>query len=436
MDKKKALIITYYWPPGGGSGVQRWLKFAKYLDKFGWEPIIYTPSNPEYPSEDNSLLKDIPENITAIKRPIKEPYRLYKVFSGKKSSEKIQTGFLNESGKSSFIEKISRWLRGNIFIPDARKFWIRPSVKFLTGWLKANPVDVIISTGPPHSMHIIALKLKEKVNIPWIADYRDPWTSVYYFEDLKLSKVAKKKHKKLEQLCLDNADKIIVVGETMKNDFAKITNTPISIIANGFDTSDYEGVKPVKPEKFNIMYTGTFLSQQNPEELWEVLGEMVKSNESFKQHLKISCIGKTDIEVLKSIEKNGLKEFLELTKYIPHKDIPQMQQNSAILLLCLNRIDNASYIITGKVFEYMASRKPILAICPENSDVAKIIRETNTGWIVPFDDKTNLAKTIKNSFALYKDNCLICKTYKITAFTRENLTGQLVEELNATIKTN
>ena len=431
MAKKKALIITYYWPPGGGSGVQRWLKFVKYLGDFGWEPIIYTPSNPEYPSEDMSLQKDIPENIAVIKRPIKEPYRLYRAFSGKKSSEKIQTGFLNESGKSSFKEIISRWLRGNLFIPDARKYWIKPSIKFLSSWLKTNPVDVIISTGPPHSMHMIALGLKQNYdNIPWVADYRDPWTGVYYFNDLKLSKAALKKHKRLEKRCLENADQIIVVGDTMKHDFEKITSTPVSVITNGFDSADYNAVKSEKAEKFNIMYTGTFLPQQNPGELWEVLREMLKSNSNFGKHLKISCIGKTDVEIIKAIEKNGLKEYLELTQYVPHKDIPQLQQKAAVLLLCLNRIENASYIITGKVFEYLASGRPILAICPEESDVAKIIKETDAGEVVPFADKKRLSESINLMFEKHTKGMLMASNKNFEQYSRYELTRSLSKLLD------
>ncbi|MBE9481851.1 MAG: glycosyl transferase family 1, partial [Bacteroidetes bacterium] len=174
---KKVLIITYYWPPSGGAGVQRWLKFVKYLREFGWEPIVYTPENPEAPDIDNSLEKDIPDNLTVIKRKIWEPYTAYKKFIGQEKEQKINAGFLSENKKPKLSENISVWIRGNFFIPDARKFWIKPSVKFLTNYLKNNPVDAMISSGPPHSMHMIALGLKQRLGIPWLADFRDPWTN-------------------------------------------------------------------------------------------------------------------------------------------------------------------------------------------------------------------------------------------------------------------
>lgn len=170
---KRVLIITYYWPPSGGSGVQRWLKFVKYLREFGWEPVVYTPENPEMPSSDTSLLSEVSEDIEIIKTKIWEPYSFYKRFIGKKKSEKINTGFLSESKKPKLTEALSVWIRGNIFIPDARKFWIKPSVKFLKKYLADNPVDAMVSTGPPHSMHLIALGIKKSLNTPWIADFRD-----------------------------------------------------------------------------------------------------------------------------------------------------------------------------------------------------------------------------------------------------------------------
>ena len=185
---KKVLIITYYWPPSGGAGVQRWLKFAKYLSDFGWEPIIYTVENGEYPVLDYDLLDEVPKGITVLKTPIWEPYSIYKKFTGRKKEDKINSGFLSEKKNPKLLEKLSIWIRGNLFIPDARKFWIKPSVNFLTNYLIDNPVDIVVSSGPPHSSHIIALKLKEKNKLPWLADFRDPWTNIYYYKELLLNK--------------------------------------------------------------------------------------------------------------------------------------------------------------------------------------------------------------------------------------------------------
>src|SRR4030095_1074602 len=168
---KKVLIITYYWPPGGGSGVQRWLKFVKYLPQTGWQPVVYTPENGEMPVNDSSLTDDIPTGTEVLKTKIWEPYNLYKTFIGADKNVKVSTGFLTEEKKPGMAERLSVWLRGNMFIPDARRFWIGPSIKYLSSYLEKSHVDVIVSTGPPHSMHLIAMKLSEKFNIPWVADF-------------------------------------------------------------------------------------------------------------------------------------------------------------------------------------------------------------------------------------------------------------------------
>ncbi len=406
--------------------MQRWLKFAKYLPENGWMPIIYTPSNPEYPEQDNSLMKNMPKGrIVVIRNPIWEPYKFYKLFTGKRRSEKIQAGFLNESPVRSRFEKFSRWLRGNLFIPDARMFWIKPSISFLIKLLKKNKVDLIVSTGPPHSMHLIALGLKKRINIKWIADFRDPWTGIYYFKDLGLSKYARKRHEKLEKTCLDKADRIITVGNTMKSDFKKMTRTPVEVITNGFDQADYDNISPQKADKFSIMYTGSFLPDQNPPELWEALRDLLREDQLLRQKLELTFVGKTDLSVIGSIEKAGLKPYLQLNKYVPHTEIPRMHQKAALLLLCINRIENASYIITGKVFDYLASGKPILAICPENSDVAEIIRKTASGWIIPFNQKELLMKVLKDTFKKYIENQLAVKPQKIHIYSRKELSHKL-----------
>jgi hypothetical protein len=212
----KVLIITYYWPPSGGSGVQRWLKFVKFLPSFGWKPYVYTVENGEYVSVDPALQQEVPEEAVIIKRPIFEPFRLYRKLTGKKKEDKIIPGFLDEGMNSDWKSRIILWIRSNLFIPDARMFWIRPSIKFLQNYIAENEIKIVITTGPPHSLHVIGLKLKEKMDITWIADFRDPWTSIDYFEKLNLTAFSRKKHHSLENKVLEVADEVITVGKTMK----------------------------------------------------------------------------------------------------------------------------------------------------------------------------------------------------------------------------
>ncbi len=429
---KRVLIITYYWPPSGGAGVQRWLKFVKYLHEFGWEPVVYTPLNPEIPYKDETLLSDIPAGTEIIGSKIFEPYQLYNYFTGKKKDAKFQHGFLKDSksAKTSVAEKLAVWIRGNIFIPDARAFWVRPSVKYLSAYLAKNPVDLIVSTGPPHSLHLIARALKKKTSLPWLADFRDPWTGIYYFDKLMLSQRAKQKHLRLEQACLDEADHVVTVGETMKKDFEARTNTPISVVTNGFDHTDFPPSEPVKSEFFSIFYSGMFLPDQNPPELWEALAELTSENEAFAKALQLRFVGKCDAGILADIERNRLGNYLLLEDYVPHNRLAALQQAAGILLLSINRIENASYILTGKVFEYMAAGRPILALCPEESDVAKIIRDSGSGHTIGFGRKDELKTLLMQLFERFKNGSLKPEKQETAAFTRQALTARMVQILD------
>ncbi len=431
---KKALIITYYWPPSGGSGVQRWLKFSKYLRNFNWEPVIYTPENPEIPVEDSSLLKDIPEGITVLKKKIWEPYSFYKRFLGQKGENRIQTGFLTEKRKPKQKEKISVWIRGNLFIPDARKFWIRPSVKYLTTYLKSNPVDIIISTGPPHSMHLIARKLKKKLNIPWLADFRDPWTNIDFYKDLKLTCWADKKHKKQEQLIIKEADSLIVVGNTLKKEYQNMGANNVSVITNGYDQDDYIDDDICLDKKFSIMHAGTITFSRNPTEFWPVLFELVNEHPDFAEDLEIKLIGKIDLSVNENITRLGLEKFVVKTNYLSHKEVIREQKKSHVLFLPINNTFNAKGIITGKLFEYLAAGRPILGIGPADGDAAEIINDTKAGLISGFGDNNKLKNNILALYQNYKKGKLQIRSGDFSKYSRKNLTENLVELLNASVK--
>lgn len=426
---KKALIITYYWPPSGGAGVQRWLKFAKYLPQFGWQPVIYTPENGEIPVIDNSLLKDVPKEAIVIKTPIWEPYSIYKKFIGQKKGEKINTGFLSERKKPSLTEKLSVWIRGNFFIPDARIFWIKPSIKFLEKYLKDNPVDVIISTGPPHSMHLIALGLKKKLNIPWVADFRDPWTNIDFYSDLMLTSWADKKHHRLEKKVLHQADCILTIGETMKQEFIELGTKKVEAITNGYDEDDVYTGEVEKDKKFSIAHIGTLVKSRNPEVLWKVLSELTKENKDFEKDLELKLVGKVDFNVMESIKNKGLNKYLNKIEYLNHSDVIKAQQQAQVLLLILNNTKNAKGILTGKFFEYLAAKTPILCVGPEEGDAGKILKETKAGKISGFEDETNLKNNLLEYYRQYKSGTLIVESSNIGRFSRKSLTAKLAQLL-------
>jgi glycosyltransferase involved in cell wall biosynthesis len=430
---KKVLILTYYWPPSGGAGVQRWLKFVKYLQDFNWEPIVYTAANGEIPEIDTSLEKDVPKNITILKTPIWEPYSAYKALIGQKKNEKINAAFLNESKKKSPLNNLAIWIRGNFFIPDARKFWIKPSITYLSDYVSKNKIDAIISSGPPHSMHLIAKGLKKKFpQIKWVADFRDPWTNIDFYADLKLTKWADAKHKRLEKEVLNECDAAISIGNGMNTEFQSINNNPsqlskFHVITNGFDDDDLLKTQVEKDKKFSIAHIGTLVKSRNPEGLWRVLKELTSHNKTFKDALEIKLVGKLDIAVKESIEKHNLWQYVRKIDYLPHNEVIAEQQRSKVNLLLVNQTQNAKGILTGKFFEYLSAGAPILAIGPVDGDLAQILNETKAGYISDFNDETTLQKNI---LSLFENQHITRNETAIKNYSRKNLTKKLSEILN------
>ena len=424
---KKVLIITYYWPPSGGAGVQRWLKFAKYLPEHGWMPIIYTPSNPEHPVEDKSLFKDIRnDNLVVIKRPIWEPYKYYKLFTGKKTSEKVQPGFLNESPTNNIIEKFARWLRGNLFIPDARVFWIKPSINFLIKLLKNNPVDLIVSTGPPHSMHLIGMGLKQRFDIPWLTDFRDPWTQIDFYQHLMLTSKADKKHKKLEKTVLEKADCITTVGSNCAKGIKNVTNKDVHVITNGYDTDDFQNCPAFNYDFFSITHIGSMNKDRNPKGLWKALRRLIGENPELKNKLKIRFVGKTDYAIFEDLSKNMLSEYVENHNYLPHDKALVEASRSALLLLPINNTQNIKGIVTGKLFEYIALKRPILCLGDKEGDAASILYQTEGGKAFGFEDIDEIKNYLEEKFSEFKKLSLEVNPKNTERYSRDKLTGDMV----------
>ena len=423
---KKVLIISYYWPPSGGAGVQRWLKFAKYLPDYGWEPHVYTPENPEAPAQDESLLNDIPKEVVVIKQPIFEPYGFYKKFTGNKKS--VNAGFLSENkdSRKKFTEQLSIWVRGNLFIPDARKFWIRPSIKFLKDYIKKEKIEIVISSGPPHSMHLIAMELKKQLGIKWIADFRDPWTNIDFYKDLMLTKAADRKHHRLEREVLQTADEIITIGKTMALEFEQVRGRKVQVITNGFDTDDFELLDKEASDEFVLVHVGSINADRNHEIFWEGLKQVCEENTEFAKKLRIRFIGKLDYSVIESMERHGLKKQFEQVDYVPHNEVNNYLINSNLLYLPLNNTPNSKGILSGKFFEYLATGKPILGIGHPQGDAAEIMQETKAGQMFDFNDTEGV-----KSFLLSEFNRNTEKTkFKLgdrSAYSRKNLTSRLVQ---------
>ena len=440
---KRLLIITYYWPPTGGSGVQRWVKFSKYLPQYGWQPVVYTPENPEQLARDESLLADIPACAEVVKTHITEPYEIYRRLTGGKKGE----GEVNpvNAQKKNWKQRLSLWVRGNCFIPDPRIGWVRPSVRFLKKYLAEHPVDAVVTTGPPHSVHLIGLGLKKALGLHWIADFRDPWTEMFYYKHLGLSPAADRRHHRLEQAVLDGADTVISVSPPVASDFQAKTKTPVVLITNGFDEDDFDEPSPSAPgvqvfpdpengsgkyldtpapqrprTKVRLVHTGLFAADGNPLNLWDALASRCEADPAFRERLEIRLAGKVDAAITDAIRERGLGDNLVELGYLPHDETVREQRAADILLLPLRREPEYAKVLPGKIFEYLAARRPVLGIGQEDGAAAAVLRDAAAGRMFDWDKRDELLAFLDAEHPQSSD---------IGKYSRRALTAQLTELL-------
>lgn len=427
---KKALIITYYWPPMGGGGVQRWLKFVKYLREFGWEPVIFTAEGAQGAMKDESLLEEIPDGVETIRHPILEPYGLYNRLLGKKKEEGSHPGFVDTEGKKGkgWLKRLTMWIRGALFIPDARMLWIRPAARRLKRVLKGrDDIDLLISTGPPHSTHLIAEKVKRKTGLPWLADFRDPWTQIDYFHHLPMPLWAEKRHRKLENRVLTRADRVVTVSWSWAEGLEELGKREVEVITNGFDEADFEGEDPSLTGPFSITHAGSFNKDRNPEALWEAMGELLREEKEFREKLLIRSIGATDHSVKAGIEQNGLAENFELVGQLSHKEVISALRSSWVLLLPLNDTPNIDGVVPGKLYEYLGAKRPILCTGKTDGDAGWILTETASGQALNIDDKQGMKETLRRYYRSYREGSLSASTTRVEAYSRRALTKRMTE---------
>ena len=422
---KKILIVAYYWPPAGGPGVQRWLKFVKYLPDFEVIPTIVVPERPNYPILDPSLEAEVSDKLNIIRIPIKEPYKLAQFISRKKTAT-ISKGLIGDAKTQSFLERFLLFVRGNFFIPDARVAWVNPVTQFLLDYIPKHSIDTIVTTGPPHSMHLIGLNLKKHFNVKWLADFRDPWTSIGYHKQLKLLPFAQKKHKTYESDVLRAANSIIVTSQVTKLEFETITSTPIHVITNGYDEKE-ESQQVVLDDKFTIAHIGSLLSGRNPKILWEALSDLVAENLEFRANFQLNFVGYVSDVVLQTLESYDLIKYSSNIGYVSHSEAVSFQKKSQILLLIEIDSEATRCIIPGKLFEYMVSQRPIIALGPKGSDVAQILETTNTGNYFSYEEKDALKKLILEHYKAFTRGDLKTQPVGLQNYHRRELTKALAQ---------
>ena len=419
-ELKPILIITYYWPPSGGAGVQRWLKFSKYLPEFGWRPIIFTPENPDFDLKDESLLEDIHPEVEVLKFPIWEPYRIFKKISGQKE---LKQGQILESSKNGFFKNLAIWIRGNLFVPDPKVFWVKSSVNYLQGILESNEIRHVVTTGPPHSMHLIGMRLKMKVpSLTWVADFRDPWTQWEILHQMKITQPIWRKHQRLEQQVFKVADSLLVTSPSAAQEFKTLGARRVEVITNGFDEVDFQVGKEPDSKPLIISHVGMLSRQRNPLNLWESLAEL-----ATEQDIELNLTGIISEDVLVDIKSfEGLNSVLKVQSSVPHSELSKLYSNSAILLLIQTKADRPQTQLPGKLFEYLQVKRPILCIGDPDSDLAAILKESNSGQCFSYDDKDGVATFLKDTV-----NGKLNFTYsKIDQYSRRNLAKQLASWLS------
>lgn len=425
---KRVLIISYYWPPNGGAGVYRWLKMSKYLPEYGWQPVVYTPSNPEAVADDPGLLKDVDARVEVVKRPITEPFSLYKRFTGRAQNERVQTAFLSEKGAGGWKEDLALWVRSNFFIPDARVWWVKPSIRFLKDYVKQHPVDAIISTGPPHSMHLIAQGLKQATGLPWIADFRDPWTGIDFYGQLSLSAASDREHHRMEREVLTTADRVVTVSWSWAKDLEALGAKNVAVVTNGFDRSDVPKDPVLVDDRYSLVHIGSMSATRDLPGLWKALAAIGAKDPLFRERFVLRFVGPVDHSVVESATDAGLGDRIERMGRVSHGVAMHEMQRARVLLLPINDTPNSAGILPGKLYEYLSVGRPVLAVGPAAGDVARVLGDAHT--LLPRTPDANEHARIRALF----DRVAPFVGEGIEKYDRRELAGAMAALLNGQLE--
>ena len=429
---KKVLIITYYWVPAGGVAVQRFLKFTKYLRDYGWEPIILTVKDGSYPYTDPMLQDQVPAGVEVFRTKTFEPFEIYNLLRGQKG--KTVPLAVATASKRSLFQKISGYIRANFFLPDARVGWKPYAIKQASEIICSQKIDAIITTGPPHSTHLIGQALKAKYKLPWVADFRDPWTEIFNNQYLPFTASSIAKDKKMEASVLNDCDLATVIGEGMKTVFPATYISKMQVITNGYDEGDYD--RKLKPEtdKFRMRYVGNLFSNQNISALWSAIAELRKENNDFAKDFELELTGKVDSAISESITEYGLQECTKYISFIPHHDAIAKMQTASLLLSVIPDVANNKLIITGKIFEYIGSGRPIFLIGPQDCDAAMVVTRSQSGSVHDYTEKDKMKESLLKYYQQFKTRVTDEAPKNIEAFSRKQLTGRLASILDTLTK--
>ena len=426
------LIIAYYWPPSGGSGVQRWLKFVKYLPGFGWTPYVFTPENPSFAVRDESLLKDVPPEAEVIKFPIWEPYGAFNKVSSAVGEAKSAGQTLVYGKEKTFFQRVTTWIRGNLIIPDPRIFWVRPSVSFLSDFLRANNIRTIITTGPPHSIHLIGYRLKKKnSSLKWIADFRDPWSEWGLLDSLSVGKIARTIHARMEANVLKRANSIVTITPYYVRRLEALSGRRVVLLSNGYDPDDFAALQLQPMTKFVVRHVGLVNERCNPRPFMSAIEELAEEHADFRRDLHVDFVGEVHPQFRAFVEaSSGMSSFTTFTGAVPHDELIHLYGRSTLLLIILTGYKDAEGYMPGKLFEYLATGLPIFGTGPENGDASAILKETGAGVMLEDVHREKIKATLLTFYEKWRTEGVSHNPHADVKYSRKEITRRLTELLS------
>lgn len=430
---KRVLVVAYYFPPSGGPGVQRVLKAVKYLREFGYEPTVLTVDDGAFPQLDDELLADIPGGVRVVRTRAFSPFGAYAKLTGKSKKDAVVVGTVKQRG--GWLERAASWIRANVFLPDARVGWVPYAIRKASELHREDPFDVVLTSGPPHSCHLIGQHLKRKLDIPWVADFRDPWTDINFYHELPMSGWARRKDAKMERRVLTEADHVTTVSASWAELLKSKGAQRVSVVQNGFDEADFDSAQGMPPDdRFVISHVGSLYPSRNPDAFWQAIAGL-RSNGDLSQ-LRIQVIGSVSLEVVESIETNGLQSVTEVVPYVSHSEAIELMLGSHMLLLSIERFEHSNGMITGKLYEYIRSGRRVLGLGPVPGDAASLLEETQRGRLFDRDDLEGVSSYLLDQYASWEANSSVAELSgeAVQQFSRRAQTGLLAGVMDEVLR--
>jgi hypothetical protein len=429
MPHERLAIVAYYWPPTGGSGVQRWLKFVKYLPEAGWLPTVVTPERPSFDLRDDSLERDVPPEATIVRVKGWEPYDLFRSASRlvARKDPKLRPTELVSAAPSRLFDRLAIRVRGNLVVPDPKIFWARSAARVLERTMRGRDVRTLVTTGPPHSMHLVGLRLKRRLpGIRWIADFRDPWSEWGFLESLKAGALARARHRRLEAEVLRSADDLLTVTPSLQRQLERLAGRSVALITNGYDPADFESIVRSHPPKFTVRHVGTVNERCDPRPFLTAVAAWCGTSEDLRAQTVIEFVGEVHPDLVSWVKRNPvLASLIEFVPPVPHDHVLRLYGGTSVGLLVLTGYKDPALYLPGKLFEYFGAGLPVIGIGPTDGDAARAIAETHSGVMLAEDDTPGIIRVLVERFAAWKEGTYPPRSTEVSAYSRRSLTQQL-----------